>query len=324
VDITRAAMEHARLVIAQVNPAMPRTWGDSFVHIDEIDHFVLAEEPLVEMEMAGQDNEVAQRIGHFVSQLVEDGATLQIGFGYLPNTILKYLDGKTDLGVHTQLVTDGLLPLFEKGVITNRKKSLLPGRVVASLCMGTRKLYRFVDNNPAFYFRSSEFVNDPTQIARNDHLISISSALEVDLTGQVCSDSMGHLFYSGIGDQVDFLRGSAMSIDGAKRHGFPDRTPSLGGCGRCNDPGRRQFRGHGIRYRGAPGKGHLPAGDGAGPDRPSEFPGPAHRVGQAAAVHFPRSVAAVPGGPPLSGELQEQPDPPQRANRPLPAPASIG
>ncbi|MGD9016881.1 MAG: GNAT family N-acetyltransferase [Desulfobacterales bacterium] len=214
VDITRSAMENAQWVIAQVNPQMPRTWGDSFVHIDEIDVFVCHEEPLVEMQVVTEDNEIALRIGHFVSQLVEDGATLQVGFGYLPNLILKYLDRKKDLGIHTQLITDGLLPLFEKGVITNKKKTLLPGRVVASLCMGTRQLYRFVDNNPAFYFRSSAFVNDPTQIARNDNLISISSALEVDLTGQVCSDSMGHHFYSGIGDQVDFLRGSAMSKGG--------------------------------------------------------------------------------------------------------------
>ena len=146
--------------------------------------------------------------------LVDDEATLQIEFGHLPIAIVQSLDTKKDLGLHTQLITDGLLPLFEKNVITNKKKTLLPGRVVASLCMGTEKLYRFVDNNPAFYFRSSEFVNDPTVIARNDNLVSISSALEVDLTGQVCSDSMGQLFYSGIGDQVDFLRGSAMSKGG--------------------------------------------------------------------------------------------------------------
>ncbi|MDJ0883034.1 MAG: GNAT family N-acetyltransferase [Desulfobacterales bacterium] len=214
VDITRSAMEQAPLVIAQVNPRMPRTWGDSFVHVDQIDCFVWHEESLVETTMGIQENRITKRIGHFVSQLVEDGATLQIGFGYLPNMILQYLDQKNDLGVHTQLVTDGLMPLFEKGVVNNRKKTLLPGRVVASLCMGSERLYRFVDNNPAFYFRSSEFVNDPTVIARNDNLISISSALEVDLTGQVCSDSMGHLFYSGIGDQVDFLRGSAMSKGG--------------------------------------------------------------------------------------------------------------
>jgi len=214
VDITRSAVEHAGFVIAQVNPKMPRTWGDSFVHVDEIDWLVTCEEKLVEALPTVKDNEVARRIGHYVSQLVDDGATLQIGFGNLPYAILKYLDGKQDLGLHTQLITDGMLPLFEKNVITNKKKTLLPGRVVSSLCMGSEKIYSYVDNNPAFYFRSSEFVNDPTVIARNDNLISISSALEVDLTGQVCSDSMGYLFYSGIGDQVDFLRGSSMSKGG--------------------------------------------------------------------------------------------------------------
>jgi len=214
VDITRSGLENAGLVIAQVNPRMPRTWGDSFVHVDEIDWLVPFEEPLVESVPAVKDIQVAQRIGHFISQLIDDGATLQIGFGRLPYAILQYLDNKKDLGLHTQLITDGLLPLFEKNVITNKKKTLLPGRVVTSLCMGTEKLYQYVDNNPAFYFRSSEFVNDPTVIARNDHLVSISSALEVDLTGQVCSDSMGYLFFSGIGDQVDFLRGSSMSRGG--------------------------------------------------------------------------------------------------------------
>jgi acyl-CoA hydrolase/RimJ/RimL family protein N-acetyltransferase len=214
VDITRAGMDNARLVIAQVNPRMPTTWGDSFVHVDEIDYLVLYEEPIVEAIPAVKDAEVTRRIGRYVSQLVENGATLQIGFGHLPNAILPYLEKKKELGIHTQVLTDGFLPLLEKNVITNKKKTLIPGRVVTSMCMGTERLYDYVHNNPIFYFRSSEFVNDPTVIARNDNLISISSALEVDLTGQVCTDSMGHLFYSGIGDQVDFLRGSAMSKGG--------------------------------------------------------------------------------------------------------------
>ena len=221
VDITRSAVENSPVVIAQVNPRMPRTWGDSFVHLDDIDWLVPHEEPLVEALPRIKDNEVARRIGLYVSQLVDDGATLQIGFGNLPYAILKYLDGKKDLGIHTQLITDGLLPLFEKKVITNKKKTLLPGRVVTSLCMGSEKIYRYVDNNPIFYFRSSEFVNDPTVIARNDNLISISSALEVDITGQVCSDSVGYLFYSGIGDQVDFLRGSEMSNGGISLIALP-------------------------------------------------------------------------------------------------------
>jgi acyl-CoA hydrolase/RimJ/RimL family protein N-acetyltransferase len=214
VDITKSGMDNAKLVIAQVNPKMPRTWGDSFVHVDDIDYFVFHEEPLVESLPMMQNSETIGRIGMYVSQLVDDGCTLQIGFGTLPYAILPYLDSKKDIGIHTQLITDGFLPLFEKGVITNRKKTLLPGRVVASLCMGSDKIYQFVDNNPVFYFRSSDFVNDPVVIARNDRLVSISSALEVDLTGQVCTDSLGGLFYSGIGDQVDFIRGSAMSKGG--------------------------------------------------------------------------------------------------------------
>ena len=214
VDITRSGIENAGMVIAQINPKMPKTWGDSFVHVDDLDYIVWHEEPLQEALPSSKDEKIAMRIAFFVNQLIDDGATLQIGFGHLPYAILKYLDNKKDLGIHTQLITDGFLPLFEKKVITNKRKSLLPGRVVASLCMGSEKIYEYVNNNPMFYFRSSEFVNDPTVIARNDNFVTISSALEVDLTGQVCSDSMGYLFYSGIGDQVDFLRGSAMSNGG--------------------------------------------------------------------------------------------------------------
>ncbi len=214
VDVTRSGAENARFVIAQVNPRMPRTWGDSFMHVDDFHLIVAKEEPLVETLPIVTEEEVARRIALYVSELVEDGATLQIGFGQIPFAILKYLDHKKDLGIHTQMITDGFLPLIEAGVITNKKKTFLPGRIVASLCMGTQKLYEHVDNNPLYYFRSSEFVNDPSVIARNDRFISISSALEVDLTGQVCTDSMGYVFYSGIGDQVDFLRGSAMSKGG--------------------------------------------------------------------------------------------------------------
>lgn len=214
VDITRSAVENAELVIAQVNPCMPRTWGDSLVHVDSIDYFVAHEEPLVTYEPNLEHDHVTFRIGHFISQLIRDGDTLQIGFGMLPNAILKHLMQKKDLGIHTLLITDAMLPLFEKKVVTNRLKTLLPRRVVASLCMGSEKLYSFIDNNPLFDFRSSEFVSDPLVIAKNDNLVSISSALEVDLTGQVCSDSLGYRFYSGIGDQVDFLRGAAMSEGG--------------------------------------------------------------------------------------------------------------
>ena len=215
VDITRAGMANASMVIAQVNRHMSKTQGDSYVHIDEIDCLVPHDEPIVEYSPAThKDNEVARRIGHYVSQLVDDGATLQIGFGTLPNVILQFLTDKKNLGVHTQVITDSFIPLLEQKVITCKNKNHLPGRIVTSLCMGSQQLYDYVDNNPIFYFRSSDYVNDPNIIALNDNLISISSALEVDLTGQISSDSVGYRFYSGIGDQVDFLRGSAMSKGG--------------------------------------------------------------------------------------------------------------
>ena len=214
VDVTRAGCKNARMVIAQINPRMPRTWGDSFVHVDELDWLVPHEEPLVAAVPDIPDPEVARRIGFYVAELVEDGATLQIGFGRLPYVVLQCLENKKDLGIHTQMITDAFIPLFEKGVITNRNKTLIPDRTVATICMGSRNLYDYIDNNPMFYFRSSDFVNDPAVVALNDNLISISSALEVDLTGQVCADSVGPLFYSGIGDQANFIRGAAMSKGG--------------------------------------------------------------------------------------------------------------
>ncbi|MCP4023707.1 MAG: GNAT family N-acetyltransferase [Desulfobacteraceae bacterium] len=214
IDITRSGTKNADMVIAQMNPQMPRTWGDSFVHVDEVDYFVFHKEPLLEALPSVKNKKVIDRIGHYINMLVDDGSTLQIGFGHLPDAVLPYLEDKKDLGIHTQVITDGFLPLFEKKVITNARKSYLKDRVVASLCMGSKKLYDYVDNNPMFYFKSSAFVNDPNVIAKNDNFISISSALEVDLTGQVCTDSKGYLFYSGIGDQVDFIRGSSMSKGG--------------------------------------------------------------------------------------------------------------
>ncbi len=214
VDITLSGMNNADVVIAQINPEMPRTWGDGMIHIDQIDYLVEHPEPILESMPGVKNQTVIERIAHYVNMLVDDGATLQIGFGHLPDAILPYLSGKKDLGIHTQVITNGFLPLFKAKVITNKKKSYLKGRAIASLCMGSRELYDFVDNNPIFYFKSSEFVNDPNVIANNDNFISISSALEVDLTGQVCTDSKGYLFYSGIGDQVDFIRGSSMSKGG--------------------------------------------------------------------------------------------------------------
>jgi acyl-CoA hydrolase/GNAT superfamily N-acetyltransferase len=214
VDVTREAVRSARLVIAQVNSQMPRTFGDGFIHIDEIDYLVPFEEPLVEIVPEVADEAICKRIAHYVSELIDDGCTLQVGYGHLPYSILGLLGNKNDLGIHTNMVSDAFLPLLKNGVITNRKKNLITDRTVASFCMGTKSIYEYIDNNPSFFFGTADFVNNPAIIAQNDNFISISSALEADLTGQVCSDSVGKKFFSGTGDQTNFIRGAALSKGG--------------------------------------------------------------------------------------------------------------
>jgi acyl-CoA hydrolase/GNAT superfamily N-acetyltransferase len=213
VDVTKAAVECAKLVIAEVNPRMPRTLGDSFIAVDAIDALVEHDSPVIEYRPAPPDEE-AQRIGENIAKLVHDGATIQIGIGTIPKAAVYALKDKRDLGVHTEMFSDWLLELVRCGAITNRKKTLHRGKVVASFCMGSRELYDFIDNNPMVEFRPSEYTNDPFVIGQNDSMMSINTALEIDLTGQVCSDSLGHQFYSGIGGQVDFVRGAARSRGG--------------------------------------------------------------------------------------------------------------
>lgn len=214
IDVTREAARSAKLVIAQVNPMMPRTHGDSFVHIDDIDYLVPHEEELVQHLLGVSEKQVVQRIALYVSELVDDGSTLQVGYGQLPYAIMQYFDDKRNLGLHTHMISDAFIPLFEKGVINNSRKSFLRDRAVATFCMGTKKIYDYIDNNPSFFFGTADFVNNPSIAAKNDNFISISSALEVDLTGQVCSDSVGRLFFSGTGDQANFIRGAALSKGG--------------------------------------------------------------------------------------------------------------
>lgn len=214
VDVCKSAIKNAKMVIAQVNPRMPRTWGETFVHLNEINFLVHHEEPLVESVLSFPDEVAGRRIASYVAELIEDGATLQVGLGRLPYYILSCIEEKNDLGIHTQMISDVFIPLFEKGIITNKKKNFFPERAVATICMGTEKIYNYVNNNPMFYFRSADLVNDPAIVARNDHLISISSASEVDLTGQVCADSLGRFFSTGMGDQANFIRGAAMSKGG--------------------------------------------------------------------------------------------------------------
>lgn len=213
VDITKPAAECARFVVAEVNPQMPRTLGNSFIHVDDLDLLVESNEPIYEFVTPGE-SEVARRIAKNVAELVEDGSTIQVGYGGIPNAILAYLKDKKDLGVHTEVFSDGIIELIQAGVITNRQKTLHPFKIIASFVMGSRRLYEFIHNNPMFEFHPVDYTNDPFVIAQNDKMVSINSALEVDLTGQVCADSLGYKFYSGIGGQLDFVRGASRSSGG--------------------------------------------------------------------------------------------------------------
>lgn len=213
VDIVSSALKSAKKVIAQVNPKMPVTFGQAFIHKGQIDAFFEAEEDLPEIEATELDA-VTERIGQYVSLLIDDGATIQIGFGNICDAVLRYLGNHKDLGVHSEMITDGIMELMQKGVINNRKKTYHQHKAVTSFCVGSKALYDFVDGNPHIGFYPSEYVNSPANIARNDNMISINSAIEVDLTGQVVSDSIGHQFYSGIGGHVDFSRGASMSKGG--------------------------------------------------------------------------------------------------------------
>lgn len=213
VDVVKAAVENADVVVAEVNPQMPRTLGDSFIHVSQINLFVESNLPLIEAPLK-QPSAEALRIGEFIASLVEDGATLQTGIGEIPSAMMGALMDKRDLGMHTEMFTEAVIPLIEAGVLNCSAKTLMPGKIVTSFCFGTRKLYDYVHDNPLFAFMPTEFTNDPFQIAQNRKMVAVSSALEVDLTGQVCADSIGRTFYSGFGGQVDFIRGAARSAGG--------------------------------------------------------------------------------------------------------------
>ena len=213
VGVTKAAAEAARIVIAEVNPQMPRTLGDSFIHISKIDYAVAVDRPLHEVRK-DPANDVQQAIARNVASLIEDGSTLQTGIGGIPDAVLSYLVDRRDLGIHTELFADGVIDLVERGVITNAAKTLHPGKIIAGFVIGTQRLYDFVNDNPVVELHPTEYVNNPFRIAQNNKMVAINSAIEIDLTGQVCADSMGHMFYSGVGGQVDFVRGAAASPGG--------------------------------------------------------------------------------------------------------------
>ena len=213
VEAVKAAVHAAHLVIAQVNSQMPRTLGDSFVHVEDMDCFVEFDEPLLEVAASPPD-EIALQIARHATRLVENGSTIQVGIGAVPNAILYGLKDKKDLGVHTEMFSDGLIDLIEAGVVNNTKKQFHPGKVLATFCIGTRRLYDYVDNNPIFEFHPVDYNSSPINIAKNEKMVAINTALQVDITGQVCADSLGHQIYSGIGGQADFMRGAALSPHG--------------------------------------------------------------------------------------------------------------
>jgi len=213
VDTTLTAAKCARYVIAQVNDQMPRTYGDSFIHLNQIDTFVESSRPLCELPEP-EISDLHMAIAKNVAGLIEDGAVLQTGIGGIPDAVLRFLMDRKDLGVHTELVSDGVIPLIKAGVITGSRKNFKPRKIILGFVLGTKKLFEFVDNNPIFEFHPSAYTNDPVRIARNDKMVAVNSALQIDLTGQVCSDSVGTYFYSGIGGQVDFLRGASHAKGG--------------------------------------------------------------------------------------------------------------
>lgn len=213
VDIVKAAVKSASLVVAQVNASMPRVHGDGFLHVNDIDFLVPFDEPLLEYSTSVPD-EIARRVGRHVASIVEDGDTIQVGYGSVPNAILSALGRKKHLGVHTELLTDGIVDLVRAGVIDNSRKTVNAGKTVASFCMGRADTYEFVDNNPAIELKTIDYTNSPLVIAQHDNMCAINSVLEIDLTGQASAESIGNLFYSGIGGQADFMRGAILARGG--------------------------------------------------------------------------------------------------------------
>jgi acyl-CoA hydrolase len=223
VDIARAAVDCAKVVIAQVNPRMPRTLGDALLHIKDIDATVEVDVQLPQV-YPPKLSDTDRAIGRHIAELIENGATLQMGIGSIPNAVLASLDGHKDLGVHTEMFSDGLIHLVEKGIVNGRKKIKHPGKIVAGFVMGTQRLYDFVNDNPQVLMLDIAYVNDSGVIRRNPKVTAINSAIEVDLTGQVCADSIGTRLYSGVGGQMDFIRGASLSEGGKPIIALPSQT----------------------------------------------------------------------------------------------------
>lgn len=224
VDIAVSAIKNAKHVIAQVNPRMPRTLGDGIVHIKKFDAMVYHEEDLPEVSYSKDVNEISMRIGAHCASLVENGATIQMGIGGIPDAVLASLTHHKELGIHTEMFSDGIIPLLEKGIVTNQHKKKHRGKTVTSFMLGTKKLYNFVDDNPSVVVLAIDYVNDTAVIRTNPKVTAINSAIEVDITGQVCADSIGTYHYSGVGGQMDFVRGAALSEGGKPIIALPSTT----------------------------------------------------------------------------------------------------
>lgn len=224
--------EKAKIVIAQINHEMPRGLGNSFIHLNKIDFIVEYDEPLMELPQVDPNasSEVLaayDKIGQYIAEMIEDGSTLQMGIGAIPDSVMKYLKDHKDLGIHTEMFSDGIIDLVEAGVINGENKTLHQGKIIAGFVLGTKRAFEFIDNNPIFEFHPQEYVNNPFVIAQNNKMVAINSAIEIDLTGQVCSDSIGTKFYSGIGGQVDFVRGASHSEGGKPIIALPSTTKDL-------------------------------------------------------------------------------------------------
>ena len=224
VDVARSAVDKAKHVIAQVNPQMPRTHGDGMIHTDRFTAMVFHDESLPEVNYGIKVTETELMIGRHVAEMIDDGSTLQVGIGTIPDAVLKCLGNHKNLGMHTEMCSDGIIPLFEKDIINNSKKRIHPNKLVTAFALGTHKLYSYVNDNPACAFLDIDYVNDPHVIRRNPKVIAINSAIEVDITGQVCADSIGTYQYSGIGGQMDFMRGAALSEGGKPIIAITSRT----------------------------------------------------------------------------------------------------
>ncbi len=215
VGLSKSPAESAEIIIAEVNDQMPRTLGDSFIHVSDIDYIVPVDYPLPELAMGeGKPSEKVEQIAKYIAELIPDEATMQMGIGAIPDAVLKYLYDRKDLGIHTELFSDGVIDLVEAGVITNAKKTIHPGKIIAGFILGTKRLYEWVHNNPLIEFLRTEYVNDPFVISRNHRMVAVNSAIEVDLTGQICADSIGTKLYSGVGGQLDFIYGASRSEGG--------------------------------------------------------------------------------------------------------------